>query len=49
MSLDLVERARRGDHGFDPDATWLLDPTGGPGARVLSGVDQLASWQRLAP
>ncbi|MBA2314651.1 MAG: PD40 domain-containing protein [Chloroflexi bacterium] len=36
-------------YGFDPEATWLLDPAGGEGDRVLTGVDQLATWQRIAP
>jgi len=36
-------------YGFDPKATWLLDPAGGEGDRVLTGVDQLATWQRIAP
>jgi Tol biopolymer transport system component len=36
-------------YGFDDAATWLLDPAGGPGQRVLTNVDQSVTWQRLAP
>ena len=36
-------------YGFDPEATWLLQPTGGPGERVLTGVSGTVSWQRTAP
>jgi Tol biopolymer transport system component len=36
-------------YGFDDTATWLLDTTGGSGQRVLTGVDQAVTWQRLAP
>jgi hypothetical protein len=27
-------------YGFDPEATWLLDPSGGPGERVLTEVSE---------
>ena len=35
-------------YGFDPEATWLLDPAGGAGERVLTGVSGSVSWQRTA-
>lgn len=35
-------------YGFDAGATWRLDPTGGRGERVLTGVAEPVSWQRLA-
>ena len=37
-------------YGYDPLATWLLNPiTGGDGDRLLTGVSGEVSWQRLAP
>ena len=36
-------------YGFDPLATWLLDTAGGRGERLLTAVNALGSWQRLAP
>ena len=37
-------------YGYDPLATWLLDPiAGGRGERLLTGVSGEVSWQRLAP
>ena len=35
-------------YGFDPEATWLLTPAGGPGERMLTGVSGTVSWQRTA-
>ena len=36
-------------YGNDPEATWLLDPAGGPGERLLTDVSGQVSWQRTAP
>jgi hypothetical protein len=36
-------------YGYDDTAKWFLDPSGGPGERVLTGVSDAVSWQRLAP
>ena len=36
-------------YGKAPDETWLLDPAGGSGERILTDAPVLGSWQRTAP
>jgi dipeptidyl aminopeptidase/acylaminoacyl peptidase len=36
-------------YGKEPDATWLLDVSGGPGEKILTDAPFLGSWQRTAP
>jgi len=36
-------------YGKAPDETWLLDPAGGAGERILTDAPILGSWQRTAP